>query len=116
MGAGYSAKGIVAVTQRDDHSVAVRVLDVSVSDQTSTLPERVRPGDWIGHVHNMRCEDNQSGGHWQVWLVVFGCFTCMFVLIVFCKKVSPTGGADESNELWAGGSLSALSLSFSDSS
>jgi hypothetical protein len=67
MGAGYSANGIVAVTQRDDHSVAVRVLDISVSDQTSTLPERVRPGDWIGHVHNMRCEDNQSGGHWQVW-------------------------------------------------
>jgi len=47
----------------------------------------------VGHVHNQRCEDNQSGGHWQV---------------------DSNGLADESNELWVRGVLSATQTSFSD--
>lgn len=41
-------------------------MSVAIADVQPKVTTLTKAGDYIGHVHAKRCDDDASGGHWRV--------------------------------------------------
>ena len=70
---GWSGSGHVQVRETSAGLLSVELINVVATKDDARVT-----GEFIGHVHNAACTNGDSGGHWQVVL--------MLIFINFSQK------------------------------